>query len=240
MIVTSATYRQDSKVSPELWNRDPENRWLARAPRLRLDAEMIRDSGLLASGQLAERVGGPSVFPPQLASITTEGAYGPLSWTVSDPPDRYRRSLYTFAKRTAPFAMFNTFDAPTGESCLARRDTSNTPLQALTLLNDPIFVEAARVFAARLLADPSAGDNAARIRLAYRLALNREPRDAELASLAGFLATQRDAFKAVPADAEKSVAVGLAPRPSLDPIEHAAWMQLARVLLNTQEVITRY
>lgn len=136
--------------------------------------------------------------------------------------------------------MMANFDAPARDECAAARSASNTPQQALTLLNDPAFVEAARVFAARLIEDRTAGDDTARIRLAYRLALNRGPRDAELASLAGFLATQRASFRASPADAEKSLAVGLTSRPALDPIEHAAWTQVARVILNTQEVITRY
>ena len=140
-IVTSATYRQSSRVTPELLARDRENQLLARGPRVRLEAEVIRDSVLQASGLLCERVGGPSVFPPQPPGVTTEGTYGGLAWKVSKGRDRYRRGLYTFSKRTAPFAMFSTFDAPSGEVCVARRDVSNSPLQALTLLNDPVFEE---------------------------------------------------------------------------------------------------
>lgn len=136
--------------------------------------------------------------------------------------------------------MLANFDAPARDECAAARVVSNTPQQALTLLNDPVFVEAARAFGARLLGDAEAGDDAARIRLAYRLALNREPQPDEAASLASFVAGQRQAFAAVPADAEELLAVGLAPKQPLDPVEHAAWTQLARVVLNTQEVITRY
>ena len=144
LIVTSATYRQSSRVTPELLARDPDNKLLARGPRLRLEAELVRDAALGASGLLSHKVGGPSVFPPQPAGVTAEGAYGALGWKPSEGPDRYRRGLYTFSKRTAPFAMFTTFDAPSGEACVARREVSNTPLQALTLLNDAVFIECAQ------------------------------------------------------------------------------------------------
>ena len=151
LIVMSATYQQSSRATPELLAKDPENRLLARGPRVRLEAEVIRDAALRASGLLSERVGGPSVFPPQPAGVTTEGTYGGLDWKVSPGGDRYRRGLYTFTKRTAPFAMATTFDAPSGEVCVARREVSNTPLQALTLLNDPVFEEAAQALG-RLMA----------------------------------------------------------------------------------------
>ena len=136
LIATSATYRQSSEVTPQALAKDPENKLLSRAPRVRLEAELVRDTELKAAGLLTEKIGGPSVFPPQPASVTTEGTYGGLSWNVSTGPDRYRRGLYTFTKRTAPFAMLSTFDAPSGEACVARREVTNTPLQALTLLND--------------------------------------------------------------------------------------------------------
>ena len=148
LIVTSATYQQSSRVTPELLAKDPENRLLVRGPRVRLEAEVIRDSMLYESGLLSEAIGGPSVFPPQPASVTTEGTYGGLAWNVSPGGDRYRRGLYTFTKRTAPYAMFTTFDAPSGEVCVARREVSNSPLQALTVLNDVVFEEARRHSAA--------------------------------------------------------------------------------------------
>ena len=151
LIVMSATYQQSSRATPELLAKDPENRLLARGPRVRLEAEVIRDAALRASGLLSERIGGPSVFPPQPPGVTTEGTYGGLEWKVSPGGDRYRRGLYTFTKRTAPFAMATTFDAPSGEVCVARREVSNTPLQALTLLNDPVFEEAAQALG-RLMA----------------------------------------------------------------------------------------
>jgi hypothetical protein len=144
LIVMSATYQQSSVVKPAHLEKDPQNKLLARFPRQRLDAEMVRDAALVASGLFAPKLGGPSVFPPQPASITAEGAYGALGWKVSEGPDRYRRGLYTFTKRTAPYAMFQTFDGPSGETCIARREVSNTPLQALTVLNDGVFLEAAQ------------------------------------------------------------------------------------------------
>ena len=144
LIVTSATYRQSSRVSRELLAKDAENKWLARGPRVRLEAEQIRDSALKAAGLLSEKMLGPSVFPPQPAGVTTEGTYGGFNWKVSDGEDRFRRGLYTFAKRTAPYAMGGTFDAPSGETCVARREVTNTALQALTMLNDVVLLDAAR------------------------------------------------------------------------------------------------
>ena len=159
LIVTSATYRQSSRVTPDLVQRDPQNVLLARGPRVRLEAELIRDAALHAAGLLSTKMGGPGVYPPQPASITTEGTYGALPWTPSPGEDRYRRSLYTYSKRTAPFAMYATFDAPSGEACLARRESSNSPLQALTLLNDTIFLEAAQALG-RWTAVQSGNDDA--------------------------------------------------------------------------------
>ena len=126
-IVTSSTYRQTSHVTPETLARDGVNELLGRGPRFRLDAELVRDSVLRISGLWSTRIGGPSVFPPQPANVTTEGAYGQLAWKTSEGGDRYRRGLYTFAKRTAPYAMFTTFDGPSGEACVARRELSNNP-----------------------------------------------------------------------------------------------------------------
>ena len=144
LVTSSATYRQSSRVGQQLLARDSANELLARGPRIRLEAEQVRDSVLRISGLLSEKIGGPSVFPPQPASVTTEGTYGSLAWNVSPGEDRLRRSLYTFAKRTSPYAMFMTFDGPSGEACIARREVTNTPLQALTMLNDTVFIEAAQ------------------------------------------------------------------------------------------------
>ena len=153
LIVTSAAYRQSSRVTPRLREKDSENRLLARGPRVRLDAELIRDDVLRAAGLLSGKMYGPSVFPPQPLSVTTEGAYAALNWVPSRGEDRYRRSLYTFSRRSSPFAAYITFDAPSGEVCCPRRDLSNTPLQALTLMNSDLFVEPAQAAGRWLAAD---------------------------------------------------------------------------------------
>jgi hypothetical protein len=233
LIVTSATYRQSSKATPALVARDPDNRLLARGPRVRLEAELVRDSALAAGGLLYRRVGGPSVFPPQPPGVTTEGAYGQLAWNVSPVPDRYRRGLYTFSKRTAPFAAFVTFDAPAGEVCVARREVSNTPLQALTLLNDPMFVEAAQTLGRELAGRP--GDDTDRVAYLFRRCLTRPPTPEEAADLLVFLQAQRERCRHKDLDAP-ALAGGAA---AGDPAEQAAWAALARALLNLDEAITK-
>jgi hypothetical protein len=232
LIVLSATYQQSARVTPELQARDPHNLLLARGARVRLEAELIRDAVLKRSGLLAPRIGGPSVFPPQPPNVTSEGTYGPLAWKVSAGPDRYRRGLYTFSKRTAPYAMFTTFDAPSGEACLARREVSNTPLQALTLLNDPVFVEAAQALGRAAAASPSAPVEARATRL-FRRCLTRPPRAEELRLLVRFHHSQKQRF----ANRELDTAIA-GPGPG-DPAERAAWTVLARALLNLDETITR-
>ena len=189
LLVTSATYKQSSRISPELARRDPENILLARGARFRLDAEIIRDSALQAAGILSLKMGGAGVYPPQPASVTTEGTYGKVDWKTSEGEDRYRRSLYTFTKRTAPFAMATTFDAPTGEACLAKREVSNSPLQALTLLNDQMFLEAARAMASKVVTESRTDDD--RLQNMFRRCLTRPPAPDELASLHAFLQNQR-------------------------------------------------
>jgi hypothetical protein len=241
LIVTSRTYRQSSSLVPAALAVDPANRLLASQNPRRLEAEFVRDNALAIAGLLIrDDLGGPSVKPYQPAGYYAALQFPNRDYAADIDGRQYRRGLYMHWQRTFLHPMLANFDAPARDECAAARSGSNTPQQALTLLNDPVFVEAARVFARRLLGDASAGDDATRIRLGYRLALNREPRVAELASLTEFLATQRGTFKAAPADAEQSLVIGLAPRPTIDAIEHAAWTQLARVLLNTQEVITRY
>jgi hypothetical protein len=190
LIVTSATYKQSSRITPELAQRDPENILLARGARFRLDAEIIRDSALKAAGVLSPKMGGPGVYPPQPASITSEGTYGKFEWKTSEGEDRYRRSLYTFIKRTAPFAMSTTFDAPTGEACLAKRDVSNSPLQALTLLNDQMFMEAAQAMAKAVIAESQ--DDDTRLQNLFRRCLTRPAAADELVMLKTFLQKQRD------------------------------------------------
>lgn len=214
LIVTSATYKQSSVVTAELAAKDPENLLLARGSRFRLDAEIIRDGALAAAGLLSGKMGGPGVYPPQPASVTSEGTYGRIDWKASEGEDRYRRSLYTFIKRTAPFAMATTFDAPTGEACLARRDVSNSPLQALTLLNDEMFMEAARALGAKAMT--AAADDDARLTFILRRCVTRPPAVDELATMKTFVGAQR-ARKV----AEKDV-----------------WTAVARAALNLDESIT--
>ena len=227
LIVTSATYRQKSEVrgqrsenSPDAApTSDPENRLLSRFPRTRIEAEIVRDSALAASGLLTEKIGGPSVYPPQPEGVT-EAAYGNSQWNASTGPDRYRRSLYTFSKRTAPFALYNTFDGPTGEACIARRDVSNTALQALTLLNDVVFVEAAQSLG-KLLAGQKTGD-AEKLDEAFRRIVCRHPSADERETLLRFVGMQRTHL----ANAKPSA-------------EEAAWTALVRALFSLDEVVTK-
>ena len=232
LIVLSATYQQMSGVTPDLLARDPEHRLLSRGPRVRLEAEMIRDAALRASGLLSDQLGGPSVFPPQPPGVTTEGAYGSLAWNISTGPDRYRRGLYTFTKRTAPFAMFTTFDAPSGEASVARREVSNTPLQALTLLNDPVFTEAAQALGRLLATDP----RPVKLRLdaLFRRCLSRPATMEETTALTNFLTTQQARFTAKELNATLVAGPG-----DGDVNARAAWTAVARVLLNLDEAINK-
>ena len=229
LIVTSATYRQDSHVTAEHLAKDPENKLLAHFPRKRLEAEIVRDSILRASGLLSLKMGGPPVKPPQVEGVS-EVAYGSPKWDASVGEDRHRRSLYTFVKRTSPFAFYNTFDGPTGEQCIARRDVSNTALQALTLLNDVVSIEAAQALG-KLLAT-RAGSDDDRIIEAYRRLLSRTPRGDELPPLRAFLNAQRKRFSTGELDAK---ALG---GPGAD-AERAAWTAFARALFNLDETITK-
>jgi hypothetical protein len=232
LIVTSATYQQSSRVTADSLARDADNKLLARGPRFRLEAELLRDAALGASGLLSHKVGGPSVFPPQSASVTGEGTYGGLGWNSGDGPDRYRRGLYTFSKRTAPFAAFTTFDAPSGEACVARREASNTPLQALTLLNDVAFIECAQALGRSLAArDGSAEERAAWL---FRRCLTRPPTGEERAALAQFYRAQKERFARKELDAAKVAGPGAG-----DANERAAWTVTARAVLNLDEFVTK-
>ncbi len=232
LIVTSATYRQSSKVTPPLLARDPNNRLLARGPRVRLEAEVLRDLVLRSSGLLAMRLGGPSVFPPQPPEVTSEGAYGKLDWKVSPGADRYRRGLYTFMKRTAPFALFSTFDGPSGEVCLAKREVTNTPLQALSLLNDQTILEAAQAVGRQMIDDKA--DLNHRLKQLFRQILTRPPTDDEVELLRGFYLTQRHRF----ANKELDAAAVAGEGPG-NVVERAAWTVTARVLWNLDETIVK-
>jgi len=232
LIVMSATYRQSSRATPELLARDADNTLLARGPRVRLEAELVRDSALRIAGLLSERLGGPSVFPPQPASVTTEGAYGKLEWQVSQGADRFRRGLYTFSKRTAPYAMFATFDAPSGEECVARREASNSPLQALTMLNDNVLTEAAQALGRRMAAQPGTDDE--RVQRLFQRFFVRRPAKDELAMLVKFYQDQKRRFAAGELDAAAVAGQGEG-----EASERAAWTALARALFNLDEMITK-
>jgi hypothetical protein len=243
LIVTSATYRQSSKVTPPLLDTDPENRLLARGPRVRLPAEMIRDTALAASGLLNGAVGGPSVFPYQPAGLWEEMAFGSgfsaQTYQQSRGKDLYRRGLYTFWKRTVPPASFATFDAPDREKCTARRALTNTPLQALALLNDPMYVEASRALAQRTLLEGGTGDNE-RLVYAFRLAAARKPTRKERGVLRSLLAERLVSFQRDRSSALKLLDVGESPRDQrLDASELAAWTTVASVILNLDETVTK-
>jgi hypothetical protein len=221
LIVTSATYRQSSAVTPQQLQADRYNKWLGRQSRLRLEAETIRDVALAAAGLLSPKIGGPSVFPPQ-----PEGIYdftqNQKNWKASAGADRYRRGMYTYLWRSSPDPFLMTFDAPSGNVTCTRRPRSNTPLQSLTMANDRAFVEIAQSLAAHVLREcPSPADEE-RLRLAFRLCLAREPDAWEASRLLTFFQKQRKAASPKPAEADA-----------------AAWTAVARVLLNLDEFITR-
>ena len=232
LLVTSAVYRQSSVVPEPLAARDPQNILLARAPRFRLESEQIRDSALKASGLLSLKMGGPGVYPSQNPAVASEGTYGKIEWKPSAGSERFRRTLYTFVKRTAPFAMTSTFDGPTGESCIARREVSNSPLQALTILNDVIFQEAAQALGK--LAAETSGDDAARLALVFERCLTRTPTSEESRALLTFLDRQRQRLATGELNAEK-----LAGAPGGTAQTHALWTALSRVVLNLDEAITK-
>ena len=239
LMVMSSTYRQSSESSESLRQLDPHNRWLARQSRYRLDAEMVRDNALAISGLLSSRIGGPSVKPYQPPGYWSHLNFPVREYESDHGEAQYRRGLYTYWARTYLHPSLLAFDAPTREECTVERSRSNTPLQALVLLNDPTYVEAARAFANRAIAQ-GGGSVEARLRRAYRQALSREPDSRELAVLAGLLEKHRAQYAADPAAAAKLLSTGDAKAPDgMDPVELAAWTSVVRVLLNLHETITR-
>jgi hypothetical protein len=236
LIVNSAIYRQSSAFRQDLVERDPANKLLARQARLRLDAELIRDSALAASGLLTHEIGGPGVYPPQPQGIyrfTQQVKF----WKESTGDDRYRRGMYTYFWRSSPYPFLMTFDAPDANTACTRRPRSNTPLQALTLANDRVFVETAQGLAVRVLKESPSVADAERLRYAFRLCFAREPSAMESGRLAQLLDRQRQTFAAASADAEK---VAPANRPAeIGAVDAAAWTAVARVLVNLDEFITR-
>jgi hypothetical protein len=240
LILTSATYRQSSKVTPDLLQKDPSNRWLARAPRYRMDAEMIRDNALAVGGLLVDKIGGPSVKPYQPPGLWTEVSYGFKEDYVPDKGEGlYRRSMYTYWKRQSPPPGMTTFDAPSREVCTVRRPRTNTPLQALMLMNDPQYVEAARALATRMIKDGSV-DAGQRIDFAFRLATARPPTSKEKEVLLGVYKEQLAQYSANKEAAEKLLTVGDSkPDASIDPAELAAWTSVASMILNLDATITK-
>lgn len=236
LLVTSATYRQSSNQRPELLQRDPLNVVLARQTRMRLDAELIRDAALTASGLLTRTVGGPSVRPPQPSGISELTYAGTLKWVESSGSDRYRRGLYIWFQRTSPFPMLMTFDAPDSNLCCVRREKSNTPLQALTLLNDAVFVECSQALGKRILVEKK-GSVAERLRYGFQLCLTREPTAQELARLSRLHEELQSLARADEKEATRLVG-SLKVEGATIP-ETAAWIVLARTLLNLDEFVTR-
>jgi hypothetical protein len=242
LIVTSATYRQESAVSAALLEKDPENRLLARGPRFRLAAESIRDNALAASRLLNGKIGGPSVFPYQPAGLWEELARGETftaqEYHESKGADLYRRSMYTFWKRSVPPAALTTFDAPDREKCTSRRLITNTPLQALVLLNDPTYVEAARVLAQRAILE-AGHDPQSRVRFLFREATSRRPSQAELRVLLELAQRRLEHYKSEPAQAAKLITVGASAPANVEATELAAWTTIASTILNLDETITK-
>jgi hypothetical protein len=238
LIVTSATYRQSSRSTPELIERDPYNRLYARGPRFRVTAEAVRDIALQASGLLSPKIGGPSVFPYQPDGIWTQ-LYSSDQWVTSKGEDKYRRAIYTFWRRTSTYPSFMSFDAPSRELICPRRQRSNTPLQALTTLNDPAFVEAAQALARRVMKD-SKGKAEADVAYAFRLCVARSPRPEETKRLVALYEQELAQFQQDPPAAQKLATGDLGQPPAGISVEKlAAWTVVANVLLNLDETITK-
>jgi hypothetical protein len=238
-IVTSATYRQSSRVTPELLAKDPRNRLLARSPRYRLEAETVRDQALALSGLLSRKLGGPSVFPPQPEGLWQAAFNGQRTWATSTGADSHRRGLYTFWRRTVPYPSMATFDAPSREICALRRVRTNTPLQAFVTLNDPVYVEAAQALGRRIAAE---GGTSVEERVEYglKLALGRPAGPEQVAPLAELYQSEVERYRSHPDDARALATEPIGPLPDgADPAEMAAWTTVANVLLNLDGVLTR-
>jgi hypothetical protein len=239
VIVNSQTYKQVSTASKELQNRDPDNRELARQSRWRLEAELVRDNALAIAGLLVPKIGGPSVKPYQPEGYWENLNFPTRTYQADNGESQYRRGLYTWWQRSFLHPSLLAFDAPSREECAAERNRSNIPQQALVLLNDPTYVEAARAFAARILKD-AGGDAEARIRWAWRQALSRTPSADELTTVSALLARHLEQYRQDSQSAEALLKTGLSPVPQdIDLSELAAWTSVARVILNLHETITR-
>jgi uncharacterized protein DUF1553/uncharacterized protein DUF1549/cytochrome c len=235
-IVLSAAYRQSSAATPSLEERDPYNRLIARGPRFRMEAEMVRDAVLTVSGLLSRKIGGPSVFPPQPDGIW-DIPYSSEKWIPSDGEDRYRRGLYVFIRRSATYPSFMTFDATSREHTTVRRVRTNTPLQALTALNDEAYFEAARALAGRVLRERATASRADRATYAFRLIATRTPKPDEVERIVASYTRQLERFRKDPAAAARTIK-GSAIE-GVDSVEHAAWTLVANALLNLDETLTK-
>lgn len=236
-ILLSATYRQASRVSRDHSQRDPENRWLGRQNRFRVEAEIIRDNSLAAAGLLSAKVGGPSVFPPMPADVAALSYANNFKWKTSGGPDRFRRGLYTFFKRTAPHPNLTTFDCPDSNTTCVERRASNTPLQALATLNNEVYVEASRSLARRVLVDQAPKNDPQRITIAFRHCVARPPTSEEVQGLSELLVTARTWYSDH-AEGAKTLVGGYTVK-GISPAENAAWVATCRILLNMDEFITR-
>src|ERR1043166_7423741 len=240
LILTSATYPQSSRVTPALLARDPENRLLARGARFRMDAEMVRDTALAISGLLVDKQGGHSVKPYQPPGLWEAVSYNNSQKYVPDTGEgQYRRSLYTYWKRQSPPPNMLLFDAPTREYCVVRRLRTNTPLQALVLMNDPQFVEASRALAQRMMTE-AGNDPKKRIAFAFRLATARAPGGEEVKVLLDVFNRELGDFRKEKSAAEKLMSVGtFKAKSGLDTSELAAWTTIASMILNLDETVTK-
>ena len=239
LIVTSAMYRQSSKITPPQLEADPTNVWLARAPRLRVEAETVRDIGLTASGLLSRKIGGPSVYPPIPDGVLGLAYGAQLPWPTASGPDRYRRAMYTFWKRSVPYPSMIVFDQPNGDFACTRRVRSNTPLQALTTLNDQVFMELAQGLALRVFTEGGTSDKD-KIQYAFRLCTGRSPDGFETKRLQALLNEQRKIFNGRTAAAVYVSAADLTKLPeNVDLHKLAPWAMVARVLLNLDETINK-
>jgi hypothetical protein len=237
-IVTSATYRQSSNVTPELLARDDQNRLYARGPRVRLDAEMIRDNALAVAGLLSKKQFGPPIRPYQPEGVWAKVGGARVEYSVSPGEGKYRRGIYVVLKRGAPYPSFVNFDASARLACTTRRSRSNTPLQALTLLNDPVYVEAAKGLAVRTLREMPEANVEQRVAQMVRICLSREPSALERSALTRLYEEQLQAAAADPA-ATKLLLADMSPPKGVRRPELAAWYAVATALLNLDETITK-
>jgi hypothetical protein len=239
LMVTSATYQQSSKTTPASAQRDPRNRLLARGPRGRVSAEMLRDQALAISGLLSRTMYGPPVQPPQPTSGLAAAFGGTTDWKPSEGPDRYRRAIYTRWRRNLPYPAMIAFDAPDRNICSLRRMRTNTPLQALVTLNDPVFVECAQAFARRIIAE--GGDStASRVRRAMDLAVNRPATPQEVIHLTHLYEASYELLKSQPDQALALATNPAGPLPEgIPPLDAAAWTVVANVVLNLDETLNK-